>query len=185
MLTKHFNYLIYIFRVFWAFVFLCSIIGCITVIQNVYIKWQLSPDIGFTEKITSVWEIPFPAVTICPQTKAQSYYVNFTETYYKFYNNSQSATTSDRELYHFGALTQVCDSLFVHDPAFIFAFNKSYDVMRMLKEMAVKQDDAMNDCKWANRKIKCEKFFTETLTEEGICFTFNMIDYQELFKDNM
>ena len=164
---------------------MCSIIGCITVIQNVYIKWQLSPDIGFTEKITSVWEIPFPAITICSQTKAQSHYVNFTETYYKFYNNSQSANTSDRELYHFGALTQVCDSLLVHDPAFIFTFNKTYDVMRMLKEMAVKQEDAMNDCKWANRKIKCEKFFTETLTEEGICFTFNMINYKELFKDNM
>ena len=78
----------------------------------------MSSDIVSTEKITSVWETLFPTTKFVHKQKHKAkhkqkhkHYVNFTETYYKFYNNSQSATTSDKELFHFGALTQVCDSL--------------------------------------------------------------------------
>ena len=40
-----------------------------------YFKWKESPIIlSFAEKSTPVWEIPFPAVTICPVTKERDTY---------------------------------------------------------------------------------------------------------------
>ncbi len=57
-----------------------SVIGSILVTKEVYNKWQKSPVIvSFAEKYTRVSEIPFPAVTICPETKARSSILNFTD----------------------------------------------------------------------------------------------------------
>ena len=51
--------------------------------MNVYTKWQQSPVIvSFAEKSTPVWEIPFPAVTICPETKSYVEQLNFTKMYH-------------------------------------------------------------------------------------------------------
>lgn len=56
-------------------------------IFNVWMKWQLSPVIvSFDEKSTPIWHIPFPAVTICPETKARTDILNFTQSYTNLYN---------------------------------------------------------------------------------------------------
>lgn len=56
---------------------------CGSLIKDVYTKWDQSPVIiSFAEKPMPVWEIPFPAVTICPETKAKTDYINFTAAYH-------------------------------------------------------------------------------------------------------
>lgn len=58
--------------------------GCGRLIQNIYRKWEQTPVIvSFAEKSTPVWQIPFPAVTICPETKARSEYLNFSQVYFQ------------------------------------------------------------------------------------------------------
>lgn len=37
--------------------------------------------VSFAEKSTPVWAIPFPAVTICPETKTYMNLLNFTDVY--------------------------------------------------------------------------------------------------------
>ena len=37
--------------------------------------------VSFAEKSTPVWKIPFPAITICPETKAKTSFANFTVNY--------------------------------------------------------------------------------------------------------
>lgn len=37
--------------------------------------------VSFAEKSTPVWAIPFPAVTICPETKTYMDKLNFTDAY--------------------------------------------------------------------------------------------------------
>ena len=65
----------------------CFIISII-VSQEVHKKWQKSPVIvSFAEKYTRVSEIPFPAVTICPETKARSSLLNFTHLYNQWKTN--------------------------------------------------------------------------------------------------
>lgn len=71
-------------RLWWIIAFFLSVYGCGRLILNVYNKWDQSPVIvSFAEKSTPVWEIPFPAVTICPETKANISMLNFTAVYHE------------------------------------------------------------------------------------------------------
>lgn len=57
-------------KFFWLCVFFVSIYCCSNLIENIYVKWNETPVIvSFSEKSTPVWSIPFPAVTICSETK--------------------------------------------------------------------------------------------------------------------
>lgn len=83
-------------RVWWIIAFCLSIIACSKLIYNVWNKWDQSPVIvSFAEKSTPVWQIPFPAVTMCPETKAQSSKFNYTEIYHMLNENIYANGTND------------------------------------------------------------------------------------------
>lgn len=86
--------------------------GCGKLILNVYVKWDQSPVIvSFAEKSTPVWEIPFPAVTICPETKANVSLLNFTGLYHQMmFNEHPPYNISDDEYRRMQAVAQVCDA---------------------------------------------------------------------------
>ncbi|CAG2062721.1 unnamed protein product, partial [Timema podura] len=53
---------------------------CTYLIVKVWRKWNDSPVIvSFDETSTPVWDIPFPAVTICSEVKVKQTLFNFTE----------------------------------------------------------------------------------------------------------
>lgn len=84
-----------------------SVIGTILVTKDVYTKWQKSPVIvSFAEKYTRVSEIPFPAVTICPETKARSSILNFTDLYRRWTDDGLE-TLEKEEKYGFVAYIRI------------------------------------------------------------------------------
>lgn len=84
-------------RFWWIVVFVLSIVSCALLIHKVYQKWEQTPVIvSFAEKTTPVWQIPFPAVTICPQTKTASAFLNFSRDLDVYKN----MTTEERETYN-------------------------------------------------------------------------------------
>lgn len=69
-------------RLWWLTAFVLSIYGCTSLIMHIWQRWERSPVIvSFAEKSTPIWQIPFPAVTICSETKTQSDLFNYTEMY--------------------------------------------------------------------------------------------------------
>lgn len=61
----------------WVLVFGVSVYSCSDLISKAIDKWHHSSVIiSFSERTTPVLEIPFPAVTICPETKAMSTVLN-------------------------------------------------------------------------------------------------------------
>lgn len=78
-------------RLFWVSVFLLSICTCFKLTLNIWDKWNNNPVIvSFAEKSTPVWQIPFPSVTVCAETKASQRSFNFTDKYWQlrdFRNN--------------------------------------------------------------------------------------------------
>lgn len=67
-------------RLWWLIAFLVSVFWCARLMLNVWERWDRSPVIvTFAERPTPIWQIPFPAVTICLQTKTQSNLFNFTD----------------------------------------------------------------------------------------------------------
>lgn len=70
--------------------------------MNVYEKWDQSPVIvSFAEKSTPVWEIPFPAVTICPETKSYIDMLNFTDVFHAMLQQQKPPYNFSDETYVF------------------------------------------------------------------------------------
>jgi amiloride-sensitive sodium channel len=62
--------------------------ACGTSIYLVYQKWEQSPVIvNFANRGTPIYKIPFPAITICPETKSEQKKFNYTDIHNKKGNN--------------------------------------------------------------------------------------------------
>jgi Amiloride-sensitive sodium channel len=60
-------------KYFWAILIVISIYGCGLLISDLHTKWNDTPVIiSLSEKATPIWQIPFPAITICPEDKTDS-----------------------------------------------------------------------------------------------------------------
>lgn len=43
-------------------------------------------------------------------------------------------------------------------------------------------NDTLWSCKWRNETVSCTDIFSTTLTEEGICYSFNSLTDQDIFR---
>lgn len=85
-----------IYRVWWIFAFALSTVLCGFLIHNVWNKWEHSPVIvTFDENPTPAWQIPFPAVTICPVTKTYWQQFNFTDVFNSLKNKEFDKVTEE------------------------------------------------------------------------------------------
>lgn len=166
-------------RVFWIISFLITLYGCIKMINNVYERWELSP--SFDDKSTPVWDIPFPAVTICPETKAKVKNLNMTKVYEEIVTNGSWNLTVD-ELRNAEALTQICRPHLFEN----FEFNsglKPEEIISTLNALKISLFESTFYCVWRDTVEDCSQYFSETLTEEGFCYTFNALERHEIFRD--
>lgn len=60
--------------------------------------------VGVSENFSNVWNIPFPAITICPETKALRSFVNITDGFHVTKNGTPPFNLSDEMLSFFGIL---------------------------------------------------------------------------------
>lgn len=68
------------YRLFWFITFTICLTVCIVMILRMYDKWQKAPVIvSFATKETPIFQIPFPAVTICPESKSDQTRLNYTK----------------------------------------------------------------------------------------------------------
>ena len=173
-------------KAFWVIVFLISITGCSFVIMNMFDKWQQNPIIS-TIKETAPFDIPQPAVTICPQVKVNRKYLDFNEVsselLNKYHGKPYNNITSEENL-KFEALTHICKGL-------SFFVNKSTLesdlIVPTLKDISFNRGEFLYFCQF---KItwdwqECDEYFTEIMTGEGNCFTLNMLNSSEIFRDNV
>ncbi|CAH0703077.1 unnamed protein product [Spodoptera exigua] len=67
-------------KIVWLIMFLASMCMCLFLISKVWFKWQTSPVIvTVSEQLVPVSMVPFPSVTICPQSKCKVSVYNFTD----------------------------------------------------------------------------------------------------------
>lgn len=181
-------------RMFWVIAFIISFSGCSVMIYKIYWKWQLTPVIvSFAENSTPIWEIPFPAVTICPETKSIKEELDFSATFRKLKNmdkineNQTIKQTIDdiltlEERKKLEAVAQVCD---LHLLSNITSFDnvlESNDIISTLKQINVWQNDSLLLCNWGGDIQDCSEVVDEVITEEGVCYSFNILNSGELFK---
>lgn len=59
------------------------------------------------------------------------------------------------------------------------------DSVQLLVEMAPQLDDVFDYCNYLGQKIDCGKLFQETLTGDGLCFSFNTLDSGKIFNEKL
>lgn len=130
--------------------------------------------------------IPFPTITICPQTKSKKSFASFEHYYRRYFENTESHGKSYTESIFFETLLHVCDpQLVTHLHFNLSIIDNSDKLVPQLKRMLYTLDDSFMMCKWRHENVDCGELFNQIITDQGICFAFNMLDHQELFQEKM
>ncbi|CAH0725781.1 unnamed protein product, partial [Brenthis ino] len=169
-------------KIFWLFMFICCVILCSGLIRRVWIKWDESPVIvSFAEKSTPVWQIPYPAVTVCFETKSQQTKFNFTKYYHLYNNESTYGNLTDEEREIFEDVSLVCDDHLAPNNG--RKFSSGNITVQNLIEVSPNISEMFLVCKWKDiTKENCSDLFQPILTEEGLCYTFNTMDAKNLLR---
>lgn len=162
-------------------IFAVSITFCIITAVDVYERRQIRPVmISFAKGLSSTSEIPFPAVTICPESKVSRDELNLSDVFAKNLDN----LTKD-EITKLKHLAQVCD---FSDHRKLFDLlnetSSETDSIPFLEIIENPMSEMFDRCRYGSREVSdCKKLFTKVITDEGACFTFNMLDHKDLFND--
>ncbi|XP_037875388.1 pickpocket protein 28 isoform X1 [Bombyx mori] len=169
-------------KIFWLFAFICCLVICAGLIGKLWNKWNVNPVIvSFAENPTPVYQIPYPAVTLCFETKAMQRKFNFTE-YYHLYNNTETySNLTEQERHLFEDVSMVCDDHLA--PRKGRKTSSGYELVNHITEISPNLTDVFLGCKWKDiTKPNCSDLFSPIITEEGLCYTFNTLGNDELFR---
>ncbi|XP_069695430.1 pickpocket protein 28-like isoform X2 [Periplaneta americana] len=155
-------------RLFWIFAFTFCIILSFCYIAKVWEKWNDSPVIvSFSDKSTRIWEIPFPAVTICSEIKVNQTLFNYTAT-------ALSNNRSDEQSEHLEYSSLVCNSRYS-------GLNHTNErALEYIGKVAPKLEEVIKNCKWREEMKNCSNLFSSVLTDDGLCYTFNTLAARDL-----
>lgn len=162
-----------IFFLFFGMVFYAS--------EN-YIKWKIRPEITINTDSIPSHSVPFPAVTICSPLIIKSGFTNLSK-YYTGFSKNENISLEVRSLVE--ASYQVCkDSLnWLRNP-FIDSDSFDQNTVKILNETSPSFEDTFLIC-ILGLFDGCEELFIRTLTDDGYCFTYNLVGYHSIFKDNI
>uniref|UniRef100_A0A1I8NR71 Uncharacterized protein n=1 Tax=Stomoxys calcitrans TaxID=35570 RepID=A0A1I8NR71_STOCA len=176
--------------IFWIAVFVASIYFCGYMIVQLYVKGSETPVIvTLSEKPTPIWNIPFPAVTICPESKRAinetvPSYLSLLKSLKKYLKGGKKFPSkfNATDLQDVLTLLHLCDVRNEEDvPTFEHA---PMDFLQNLKRIFPDFNKYCYNALWLGEEAKCDQFFTRTHTEEGVCFTFNGLQAHDLYREN-
>ncbi|XP_072396599.1 pickpocket protein 28-like [Diabrotica undecimpunctata] len=169
-------------RLWWICSIGISLFLCISLIMSIYIKWENSPIIvSFATKETPIWQTPFPVLTICPETKATPNKFN----YHKFLllNRKNESIDPENET-KFGLLSLLCN--YDENINIKSTFNgTSEDIIRFYEEVQPDFFKTISDCRFMGKSFNCPDLFVPIFTEEGICYSFNMLDRHDIYREKV
>lgn len=129
--------------------------------------------VSFNAKATPTWQIPFPAITICPDSKSNADKFNLSDIMRR-----DSVNPDDQAALE--AVAQVCDIINVNNLA---ATHQSY--VSNLREISNEFYKISKIEIESSGEQNFSEFFHEVITEEGVCHTFNMLDAEDFYSDGM
>ncbi|KAK9709687.1 Amiloride-sensitive sodium channel [Popillia japonica] len=99
--------------------------------------------------------------------------------YYHFYQEGGNLT--DEQLRQFEDISMLCNPS-MHEEGQLVTDS---DVVDFYEEVAPTFEETLWVCVWQHYNETCYTLFSPILTQEGICYTFNMPDRDEIFTDEV
>lgn len=114
-------------RIWWIIAFGMSVLLCNYYIISIYFNWRANlVTVNFAEKEVSVSEIPFPTVTICPQTKFYKETINLQNAYELYSISPEFLTKTEYEAIFYCLFKR-----------FIFIYYKQFSVLFVWKPCSI------------------------------------------------
>ncbi|CAH1104796.1 unnamed protein product [Psylliodes chrysocephalus] len=169
-------------RIWWIFSIFISLSLCITLIMQIYSKWENSPVIvSFATKETPIWQIPFPVVTICPETKS----IPKKFDYKKYLDlKEKNLEINSEEENKFGLLSLLCQ----YNESMNIETNftgTSEEIQQFYEEVQPDFFKIISDCKFMAKNVNCSDIFVPVFTDVGICYSFNLLDRNDIYRENV
>ncbi|XP_045775145.1 pickpocket protein 28-like [Maniola jurtina] len=171
-------------KIVWLIMFLLCFSYCGCLIWKSYWKWMKSPAIVLlTENADSIYKIPFPAVTVCPERKIKSSVFSFTQYNDLYENNKTYGNFTEKQLHMYQDMNLICDFDTKLEGQ---RFSLGNETVSNIRKASPELSSVILRCNWKGKGRWCQKMFTPILTEEGVCYTFNTIGPEDLFQtDNL
>lgn len=180
-------------KLFWSIVFIFSSTSCSLMIFKTYNKWSSSPIIiSFDDRMTPVSQIPFPAITVCPELRIGGGDFDFDEidkkvsTLKKLMKNEKGTnqtigdvlTKNEQKIYE--ALMHVCDYKYT---TLTNDFDNVLAADEIIPTLTRIENDQKNKFECSYKKIKNKPCTMKTLNRVGIgiCRTFNSLSTSDFF----
>ncbi|XP_045477004.1 pickpocket protein 28-like isoform X2 [Harmonia axyridis] len=168
-------------RLWWILVLASCIGGCIYMISEIYNKWAESPVlVSLATRDTPITEIPFPAITVCPEAKLKGSCFNYTRTLEAVKAGKNISNVEQTQFDYMSLLCKAENHKIT--PAKPDTFDKKfYEFLYECRSV----DLTMSYCKWMNTPIPCTSLFKPLMTDEGICYSFNSFDIKDIHTDRV
>ncbi|KAG5683736.1 hypothetical protein PVAND_013001 [Polypedilum vanderplanki] len=171
-------------KLFWCCVILASITLLFLFGSTVYLKFNVEPEIGLRVNQKSMGDLPLPAITICSPVFARDYLVNYTKAADAI-RAKTSVSFTPQEQNYFAANSHSCI------PGYMKFINENcmnrtdFNIMKLMNESALYQNEIFKSCTFRNITWDCEKLFTRIFSDYGYCYTFNTLDHNQLFNQEI
>lgn len=180
-------------NVIWCVAYITSFIGLAVYVQQAYFKWNIDPDIGFNSKLISSNDIPALALTICSPVAIKDGYVNSLEYFLQYIDftgdDEQKVVPKNltvKEKNYLAAVAQACGSYFTsYGLENDTQGRDEKDVIKLLEKASITPNDTFYLCVKQIEKVNCESVMKLILTHDGFCYTHNMIDFYEIFNEDV
>ncbi|XP_072382227.1 pickpocket protein 28-like [Diabrotica undecimpunctata] len=172
-------------RILWAILILGATILSIYYIMEIYYKYEENPFIvSLATRESPIYMIPFPAITICPVAKSNAADFNYTEIVHRVWDEKNLTKTETENAQYMSLLCDIDDDDFLD----YFTYNKTFNAEKFFDTITYLKPTRREQfffCLYMGESIECNDFFIPIITDEGVCYTFNMLDRKDIFKDNV
>ncbi|XP_050514292.1 pickpocket protein 28-like isoform X1 [Diabrotica virgifera virgifera] len=165
-------------KICWFVVFVTSLMVCIAVIYKVYKKWQFAPImVNFSSDEKDINEIPFPAVTICGEVRVSKEHFNYSHVLKNLVEKKELKPT---ELKHLQYMSLLCaeNKIYCHEIPNVTTIDEEFYTF-----LAEGKTPFFDSCVWMGKDFDCNNIFRPIVTDEGLCYTFNMLEPKDIFND--
>ncbi|KAK9883361.1 hypothetical protein WA026_001535 [Henosepilachna vigintioctopunctata] len=179
-------------RLWWILVFTAGVSGSCYMVSRLMDKWITSPVlVSLATQESKISDIPFPAVTICPESKISQECLNYTKILRERKKGDIFASGFEEHLYydlmavfckaenHNGTASILQEKLQISAETEEISLDDYSEFLTTCS--AVRLDRA--SCKWMGKKMNCKDVMSPIITDEGLCYTFNMYDVRDIYSD--
>ncbi|XP_039306787.1 pickpocket protein 28 [Solenopsis invicta] len=158
-------------KVFWLVVCLLSIMFCVLLMMRLWANYSKNPIITSIYPSNPIWDIPFPAVTICNNNKVYRPQADLIAKY--LYTNGFTADDSDKFFSSLMKLIRPNKISLDNVTARELLDNLGVTVEALMEQLMQPCSALLLRCAWVGKIYDCGKIFKTIKSKEGFCCAFN------------